>query len=133
MSLKTVTYREWKDNKLSGSIVPRGDDLPLGVSLDSIDNPSLLGVGVSVNFTVFTNTSTTNFAVGNYGTLSGLSPIVTEPSKIIFKGLVEKEEIQTRLDPKLDSYIYFVTKAVFPDTAEVTIDEGYFTSKVTLI
>ena len=133
MSLKTVTYREWKDNKLSGSIVPRGDDLPLGVSLDSIDNPSLLGVGVSVNFTVFTNTSTTNFAVGNYGTLSGLSPIVTEPSKIIFKGLVEKEEIQTRLDPKLDSSIYFVTKAVFPDTAEVTIDEGYFTSKVTLI
>lgn len=133
MSIKTVTYREWKDNKLSGSIVPRSDDLPLGVSLESIDNPSLLGVGVSVNFTVFTNTSTTNFAVGNYGTLSGLSPIVTEPSKIIFKGLVEKESLQTRLDPKLDSSVYFVTKAVFPDTAEVTIDEGYFTSKVTLI
>lgn len=133
MSIKTVTYREWKDNKLSGSIVPRGDDLPLGVSLESIDNPSLLGVGVSVNFTVFTNTSTTNFAVGNYGTLSGLSPIVTEPSKIIFKGLVEKEAIQSRLDPKLDSSVYFVTKAVFPDTAEVTLDEGYFTSKVTLI
>jgi hypothetical protein len=133
MSIKTVTYREWKDNKLSGSIIPRGDDLPLGVSLESLDNPSLLGVGVSVNFTVFTNTSITGFAVGNYGTLSGLSPIVTEPSKIIFKGLVEKEAIQTRLDPKLDSSIYFVTKAVFPDTAEVTIDEGYFTSKVTLI
>lgn len=133
MSIKTVTYREWKDNKLSGSIVPRGDDLPLGVSLESLDNPSLLGVGVGVHFTVFTNTSTTGFAVGNYGTLSGLSPIVTEPSKIIFKGLVEKEEIQSRLDPKLDSSIYFVTKAVFPDTAEVTIDEGYFTSKVTLI
>ena len=133
MSIKTVTYREWKDNKLSGSIVPRGDDLPLGVSLESLDNPSLLGVGVSVNFTVFTNTSITGFAVGNYGTLSGLSPIVTEPSKIIFKGLVEKEALQTRLDPKLDSSVYFVTKAVFPDTAEVTIDEGYFTSKVTLI
>ena len=133
MSIKTITYREWKDNRLSGSIVPRGDDLPLGVSLESIDNPSLLGVGLSVNFTVFTNTSTTSFAVGNYGTLSGLSPIVTEPSKIIFKGLVEKEELQTRLDPKLDSSVYFVTKAVFPDTAEVTIDEGYFTSKVTLI
>lgn len=133
MSIKTITYREWKDNKLSGSIIPRNDDLPLGVSLESLDNPSLLGVGVSVNFSVFTNTSTTNFAVGNYGTLSGLSPIVTEPSKIIFKGLVEKEELQTRLDPKLDSSVYFVTKAVFPDTAEVTIDEGYFTSKVTLI
>jgi len=133
MSIKTVTYREWKDNKLSGSVIPRGDDLPLGVSLESLDNPSLLGVGVSVNFTVFTNTSVTGFAVGNYGTLSGLSPIVTEPSKIIFKGLVEKEELQTRLDPKLDSSVYFVTKAVFPDTAEVTIDEGYFTSKVTLI
>ena len=133
MSIKTVTYREWKDNKLSGSVIPRGDDLPLGVSLESLDNPSLLGVGVSVNFTVFTNTSTTGFAVGNYGTLSGLSPIVTEPSKIIFKGLVEKEALQTRLDPKLDSSVYFVTKAVFPDTAEVTIDEGYFTSKVTLI
>lgn len=133
MSIKTVTYREWKDNRLSGSIVPRGDDLPLGVSLESLDNPSLLGVGVSVNFTVFTNTSTTGFAVGNYGTLSGLSPIVTEPSKIIFKGLVEKEQLVNRLDPKLDSSVYFVTKAVFPDTAEVTIDEGYFTSKVTLI
>jgi len=133
MSIKTVTYREWKDNKLSGSVIPRGDDLPLGVSLESLDNPSLLGVGVSVNFTVFTNTSTTGFAVGNYGTLSGLSPIVTEPSKIIFKGLVEKEVLQTRLDPKLDSSVYFVTKAVFPDTAEITIDEGYFTSKVTLI
>lgn len=133
MSIKAITYREWKDNRLSGSIVPRSDDLPLGVSIESLDNPSILGVGVSVNFTVFTNTSTTGFAVGNYGTLSGLSPIVTEPSKIIFKGLVEKEAIQTRLDPKLDSSIYYVTKAVFPDTAEVTIDEGYFTSKVTLI
>jgi len=133
MSIKVNTYREWKDNKLSGSIVPRNDDLPLGVSLESIDNPSLLGVGVSVNFIVFTNTSTTNFSVGNYGTLVGLSPIVTEPSKIIFKGLVEKEQLQTRLDPNLDSSVYFVTKAVFPDTAEVTIDEGYFTSKVTLI
>ena len=133
MSIKCLTYREWKDNRLSGSSVPRSDDLPLGVSLESTDNPSLLGVGVSVNFTVFTNTSTTNFAVGNYGTLNGLSPIVTEPGKIIFKGLVEKESIQPRLDPKLDSSIYFVTKAVFPNTAEVTIDEGYFTSKVTLI
>jgi len=133
MSIKVNTYREWKDNRLSGSIVPRKDDLPLGVSLESIDNPSLLGVGVSVNFIVFTNTSTTNFSVGNYGTLIGLSPIVTEPSKIIFKGLVEKEQLQTRLDPNLDSSVYFVTKAVFPDTAEVTIDEGYFTSKVTLI
>ena len=133
MSIKTVTYREWKDNLLSGSVVPRGDDLPLGVTLESADNPSILGVGVSVNFTVFTNTSTTNFAVGNYGTLNGLSPIITEPSKIVFKGLIKKEAIQSRLDPKLDSSIYFVTKAVFPDTAEVTLEEGYFTSKVTLI
>lgn len=133
MSIKVVTYREWKDNRLSGSIVPRSDDLPLGVTLESTDNPSLLGVGVSVNFTVFTNTSTTTFSVGNYGTNSGLSPIVTEPNKIIFKGLVEKEIIQSKLDPNLDSSIYFVTKAVFPDTAEVTVDEGIFTSKVTLI
>lgn len=133
MSIKTSTYREWKDNPLSNSIVPRSDDLPLGVTLESTDNPSLLGVGVSVNFTVFTNTSTTNFSVGNYGTNSGLSPIVTEPTKIVFKGLVEKETIQSKLDPKLDSSIYYVTKAVFPDTAEVTLEEGYFTSKVTLI
>jgi len=133
MSIKTTTYREWRDNRLAGSIVPRSDDLPLGVSLESMDNPSILGAGVSINFTVFTNTSTTNFGVGNYGTYSGLSPIVIEPNKIIFKGLVEKEVIQSKLDPKLDSSIYFVTKAVFPDTAEVTIDEGYFTSKVTLI
>ena len=133
MSIKTITYREWKDDRLSGSTIPRRDDLPLGVTLESIDNPSLLGVGVSVNFTVFTNTSTTNFSVGNYGTFAGLSPIFTEPNKIIFKGLVEKETIQSKLDPKLDSSIYFVTKAVFPDTAEVTIDEGYFTSKITLI
>ncbi len=133
MSIKTVTYREWKDDKLSGSVVPRRDDLPIGVSLESLDNPSLLGVGVSVNFTVFTNTSSTNFSAGSYGTFTGLAPVVTEPSKIIFKGLVEKEQLQTRLDPKLDSSVYFVTKAVFPDTAEVTIDEGYFTSKVTLI
>ena len=133
MTIKTTTYREWKDNKLSGSVVPRSDDLPLGVSLESMDNPSLLGVGVSVNFTVFTNTSTTNFSVGSYGTNLGLSPIITEPSKITFKGLVEKETIQSKLNPLLDSSIYFVTKAIFPDTAEVTIDEGYFTSKVTLI
>lgn len=133
MSIKVSTYREWKDNPLSGSIVPRSDDLPLGVTLESIDNPSLLGVGVSVNFTVFTNTSSSSFSVGNYGTNSGLSPIVTEPTKIIFKGLVEKETIQAKLDPKLDSSIYYVTKAVFPDTAEVTLEEGYFTSKVTLI
>lgn len=133
MSIKVSTYREWKDNSLSGSVVPRSDDLPLGVTLESTDNPSLLGVGVSVNFTVFTNTSITNFSVGNYGTNSGLSPIVTEPTKIIFKGLLEKETIQAKLDPKLDSSIYYVTKAVFPDTAEVTIDEGYFTSKVTLL
>ena len=133
MSIKTVTYREWKDNPLSGSIVPRGDDLPLGVTLESTDNPSILGVGVSVNFTVFTNSSTTNFAVGNYGTLNGLSPVITEPGKIVFKGLVKKDIIQPKLDPKLDSSIYFVTKAVFPDTAEVTLEEGYFTSKITLI
>ncbi len=133
MSIKAITYREWKDNRLAGSIVPRSDDLPLGVSIESVDNPSILGVGVSVNFTVFTNTSTTNFSVGSYGTNLGLSPIITEPNKIIFKGLVEKETIQSRLNPLLDSSIYYVTKAVFPDTAEVTIDEGYFTSKVTLI
>lgn len=133
MSIKVSTYREWKDNPLSGSIVPRSDDLPLGVTLESMDNPSLLGVGVSVNFTVFTNTSTTNFSVGNYGTNSGLSPIVTEPTKIIFKGLVEKETIQAKLDPKLDSSIYYVVKGTFPDTAEVTLEEGYFMSKVTLI
>lgn len=133
MSLKISTYREWKDNRLSNSIVPRGDDLPLGVTLESIDNPSLLGVGVSITFTVFTNTTNASFSVGSYGTHTGLSPILTEPTKITFKGLVEKETIQSKLDPKLDSSIYFITKAVFPDTAEVTIDEGYFTSKVTLI
>lgn len=133
MSIKTTTYREWKDNRLAGSVVPRSDDLPIGVSIESVDNPSILGVGVSVNFTVFTNISTTNFSVGSYGTNLGLSPIITEPNKIIFKGLVEKETIQSKLNPLLDSSIYYVTKAVFPDTAEVTIDEGYFTSKATLI
>lgn len=129
--LITSITSEWKDKKLNGSRHYRNNDIPLLIEITSNDNPSLIGMSLTLEFYHYNGGTKTTITKTSSGESSNITIEQLEPGFIRARTLLDSTELAS-LPSTYDIGINYKLNATFSDTATITLQEGSFISAISV-
>ena len=126
MALKTQVLIEYLDRNLSGSTTYRDEDIPIFISIESNDNPSLVGTILALKLLYWSQGTQVTITKATTGSGAALALTEITPSKLEGRTVIKATDF-TNLPVGYNVNVTYYLEATFTDTSKRSINEGMFT------